>query len=139
MVLFFIPANVAVTLTEKEHWEFWASVAPFRDIEPLPAVAVIIPPQFPDRLFGVDTTKPAGNVSVKPIPVSPVETLLFWMVKVRLVDSFGTIVVAPNAVEIAGGAITLMFVETVTPSIVAVAVSVPAEVALNVAPAVPLD
>jgi hypothetical protein len=41
-------------------------------------VAVIVPPpQLPVKPLGVETTKPAGNVSLKPIPPSVVVVLLF--------------------------------------------------------------
>src|SRR5882724_2341686 len=71
VVLFFVPAVAPFTLIEKVHDVLWASVAPLKDAEPLPATAVIVPPpQLPARPFGVDTTRPAGKLSLKPIPVS---------------------------------------------------------------------
>ena len=57
--------------------------------EKLPAVAVIVPaPQVPVRPFGVEITRPAGSVSLKPTPVRAVVVLLFWMVKVSEVEPF---------------------------------------------------
>ena len=59
---------------------------------------MIVPaPQEPVRPFGVEITSPAGNVSLKPTPVSAVVVLLFWMVKLRLVEPFSGMLAAPNA------------------------------------------
>ena len=70
VVLFFTPTLVAVTLTEKLQPLFSASVAPDRLMTPVPAAAAMVPPPHePVRPFGVDTTIPEGNVSVKPTPV----------------------------------------------------------------------
>jgi hypothetical protein len=78
VVLFLVPAVVPVTLTEKVHELLAAIVAPERLMVPDPAVAVIVPPpQVPVRPFGVETTRPVGNVSVKPMPLSVVPMLLF--------------------------------------------------------------
>ena len=78
VVLFFTPAVVPVTLIENWHWAFCGMVAPAKETEPLPATAVIVPiPQLPARPFGVDTTRPAGRLSVKPIPVRLAVALLF--------------------------------------------------------------
>jgi hypothetical protein len=69
--LFFTPADVPVTFREKVHDAPAVSDAPLRLTELAVAVAVIVPPpQLPLRLFGVATTRPAGSVSVKPMPVS---------------------------------------------------------------------
>jgi len=78
VVLFFTPAVVPVTLIENWHCAFWAIEAPVKDTAPLPATAVIVPPpQLPARPFGVDTTRPAGRLSVKPMPVRFAVGLLF--------------------------------------------------------------
>src|SRR5437660_378242 len=74
VVLLFVPAVVPVTLTENVHDEpapgDAVSVPPDKLIEPLPATAVIVPaPQEPARPFGVETTRPAGRVSVKATPL----------------------------------------------------------------------
>jgi hypothetical protein len=63
--LFWEPSAVPVTLTETEQDELCAIVAPESATLPLPAVAVAVPPQVELRAFGVETTKPAGSVSVK--------------------------------------------------------------------------
>ena len=56
------------------------------------------------RPFGVETTRPAGSVSLNPTPVRAVALLLFWMVKVKLVEPFSGIEAAPNALMMIGGA-----------------------------------
>ena len=72
-------------------------------------MAVIVPPPHePVRPFGVEITRPAGSVSLKPTPVSAVVVLLFWMVKVRLVEPFSGMLAAPNALMITGGEVTVM-------------------------------
>jgi hypothetical protein len=78
VVLFFAPAVVPVTLTEKVHEPLAAIVPPERLIAPEPAVAVIVPaPQLPVRPFGEETTKPAGRASVKATPAAAVVVLEF--------------------------------------------------------------
>jgi hypothetical protein len=78
VVLFFCPAVVPVTFTEKVHELLAARVAPDRLMTPVPAVAVIVPPpQEPVSPLGVEITSPAGKVSLKPIPVSAAVGLLF--------------------------------------------------------------
>ena len=73
VTLFCGPEPVAVTFTVNVQDDDDASVAPLRLTLPDPATAVIVPPpHVPERPFGVDTTRPPGNVSVKPTPVSVV-------------------------------------------------------------------
>ena len=70
VVLIFVPAFVPVTFTLNVHEALPARVALVRLTLPEPAVAVITPPpQLPVSPFGVAITRPAGSVSVKPIPV----------------------------------------------------------------------
>src|ERR1041384_2179987 len=58
-----------MTSTENVHDEFAAIVPPDSVTEPLPAVAVIVPPpQEPIRLFGVATNRFAGKLSVNATP-----------------------------------------------------------------------
>jgi hypothetical protein len=78
VVLFFCPAEVPVTFTEKVHEVLWARAAPVKLITLVPAVAVIVPaPQLPSWPFGVAITRPAGNVSLKLIPDKAWVVLLF--------------------------------------------------------------
>jgi hypothetical protein len=97
-----------VTFTENVQLAFPANEAPDRLITFVPAVAVIVPPpQEPERPFGVEMTRPAGSVSVKPTPVNAVG-LLFWMVKLKLVEPFSGMLAAPNALIMTGAPTTVM-------------------------------
>src|SRR5262249_53737167 len=60
------------------------------------------------RPLGVEITSPAGSVSLKATPLSDVVALLFWMVKVSVVEAFSGIEAAPNALLIVGGATTVI-------------------------------
>lgn len=72
-------------------------------------MAVIVPPpQVPVRPLGVEITRPAGRVSLKPTPVSVVVALLFWMVKLRLVEPFNGMLAAPNDLMMTGGPTTVI-------------------------------
>ena len=86
-----------------------ARLAPDRETEPEPAVAVGVPEQVVVKPLGVATTSPAGRVSVKEIALSVWFTLVLEIVKVRLVVPFSGIVAAPNAFAIVGGLITNRF------------------------------
>src|SRR5437773_260375 len=104
VVLFFVPAVVPVTFTLKLHDALPASVALARLMLPDPATAVIVPPpQLPVSPFGVETTRPAGSVSVKPTPVN-VEALGLVIVKLSEVEPPSGMLAAPNAFTIVGGA-----------------------------------
>ena len=107
VVLFFTPEFVPVTLTMTLQEVLTATVPPLRLILPLPATAVVVPPQVLLRPFGVATAKPAGKVSVKATPFSA--TVLaagLVIVSVRLVVPFTGIVAAPNAWLMLGGVTT---------------------------------
>ena len=67
--LFFTPAVVPCTLTETVQLALAAKVPAERLMLPDPAVAVAVPPQVLFKPFGVATTRPAGRLSVKEIPV----------------------------------------------------------------------
>jgi hypothetical protein len=86
VVFVFVPAELAVTLTEKAQEAFGASVAFARLIVLLPAVAVITPAsQLPVRPLGVETATPAGSGSVNPIPVSG-KAFELVIVKARMLE-----------------------------------------------------
>ncbi len=138
-VLFsWLPAATPTTLTWKLHDSCASSVPPERLIVLPPAVAVIVPPQFPPaRPFGVATASPAGRVSVKAIPVSATglsnagttaeaaKTLGLVIVKVSDVIPPIGIEVAPKAAVMVGGAIpTLRLAVAVLPMTSWVAVTV---------------
>jgi hypothetical protein len=69
---------VPVTFTEKVQDALAASDAPDK-LTALPPWEAVMdpPPQEPVRPLGVETTKPAGRLSVKPTPLSVVVVLLF--------------------------------------------------------------
>jgi hypothetical protein len=115
VLLFFIPAVVPVTSTESVHPVLVARVTPDRLTEPEPAVAVAVPPHVLLRLFGVATTKPAGKLSVNPIPVSVTFAAGLLMVKVSEVVPFSGIELTPNTFAIVGGVATLRFALAVFP------------------------
>ncbi|MDQ6758337.1 MAG: hypothetical protein M3Z32_00560, partial [Acidobacteriota bacterium] len=95
--LFFAPAVVPVTFTEKVHEPLAASVSPVSETVPDPGAAVIVPPpQVPVWPLGVDTTKPNGRVSVKPMPLSVTVVFEFVIVKIRLVLPFRGMVAEPK-------------------------------------------
>lgn len=92
-----------MTFKEKLHESPASSDAPARLMLFDPSVKVMVPPPHaPLKPSGVETTKPAGNVSLNAIPVNP---LAFGLVrlKLRLVLPFNGIWLAPNAVVIVGG------------------------------------
>jgi len=117
VVLFCTPATVPVTFTLNVHDPLAATVAPVRLTLLPPAVAAIVPPPHdPVRPFGVATAMPAGNVSVKPTPLSATAFGAgFVTVKLRLVVPFRGIVGAPNVLVIDGGAITERLADPVPP------------------------
>src|SRR6266700_2434964 len=116
VVLFCVPAAVPVTFTANVQEVLCARLAPLRLITFVACVAVMVPPpQLPVKPFGVETTRPAGKVSLKPTPVSAVPVLLFWIVKVRLVEPFNGMLAAPKALMITGGATTVTLALEVLP------------------------
>jgi hypothetical protein len=107
VVLFFTPELVPVTFTMTLQEPLTATVPPLRLILPLPAMAVVVPPQVLLSPLGVLTAKPAGRVSVKATPFSA--TVLaagLVMVSARLVLPFIGIAAAPNALLMLGGITT---------------------------------
>src|SRR5579884_1047784 len=87
------PAVVPVTFTENVHVVLAFRLTP--DKLMLAPAAVTVPPQVVTNPFGKLTCKPAGNVSVKPMPVNPCVFALFT-VNVRVVLPFSGIVAAVN-------------------------------------------
>jgi hypothetical protein len=116
VVLFLTPAVVPVTFTLNVHDALAASVAPVRLTDEEPAAAVMVPPpQEPVRPFGVETTSPAGRLSVNAMPVS--ERALFGLLIVKLSDVpvFTRMLLAPKAFVIVGGVATVRFAVAVLP------------------------
>src|SRR5258708_10267354 len=109
VVLVCKPAAVPVTLIENVQEELAASVTSEMLIEFDPATAVgVLPQVLPANPFGVATTRPAGNISLKPTPVSEFVVLLFWSVNCKLVEPLSGMLAAPNALMITGGATTVI-------------------------------
>jgi hypothetical protein len=109
VVLFCAPAAMPVTFTLKLHEPLCAIVEPARVTTFVACVAVIVPPpHVPVRPLGVETTRPAGSVSVNAMAARLCVVLLFWMVKVSEVVPFNGIEAAPNALMITGGPITVI-------------------------------
>lgn len=106
VVLFCTPAAVPVTFTLKVQELLAVSVAPDKLITFVFCVAVIVPlPHEPVRPLGVEIIRPAGKVSLNPIPLS--ETLFpFWTLKLRLVEPFTGMLAAPNDLLRLGGPTT---------------------------------
>jgi len=103
------PAAAPVTFAEKVHVAPEASDAPVKLTALLPAAAVIVPPPHdPVRPFGVAITKPDGRVSVNPTPESVCVVLLFCNEKDSEVDPFRGMLVAPNALLMLGGPMTVI-------------------------------
>jgi hypothetical protein len=67
--LFFTPIAVPVTFTDKVQLAEVASVPPVKLTLAEPATAVAVPPQLLVKPLGVETTMPAGRLSVKFTPV----------------------------------------------------------------------
>src|SRR5262249_9742324 len=95
-------AAIPVTSTWKLHDELAAIEPPDKLITPVFCVAVMTPlPHDPLRLFGVATTRPAGNASVNATPVRAI-VLLFWIVKLNEVEPFSGMLALPNALVMTG-------------------------------------
>ena len=107
-LLLYVPGETPVTFIEKVHELPPDKVAPARETVCEPATAVIVPPsELPVRPLGVETTKPAGNVSVKAIPVSATVAFGLVMAKVFVVDPPTPMAAAPNVSTIEGCATKL--------------------------------
>lgn len=125
-MLFWVPADTAVTFTEKVHEALAASVAPVRLTVPVDPVAVIVPPpQEPVSPFGVATVKPAGRLSLNPTPLSAVVVFTFVSVKESDVEPLNGMLDAPKALVIVGGPTTvrLAFAVLLVPALVVVGVT----------------
>jgi hypothetical protein len=77
---------------------------------------VIVPPQVVARPFGVAITRPAGSVSLKPMPVRATVPFGLQMVKVSDVVPFNGTDAAPKAFESVGGATTVIEALEVLPT-----------------------
>src|SRR5258708_21843618 len=126
LVLFLTPPVVPITVTATVQELLIAMVPPVREMRPLAGAAVATPPHVLLSPFGLATTKPEGNVSLKATPVSA--TVLaagLVRVNVRLVVPLSGMLAAPNALPIVGGATTAMLALAVTPLSPSVDVTLP--------------
>jgi hypothetical protein len=101
--LFFVPTLVPLTSTEKEQE---LEAVRFKAAMPIvlpPALAVILPVQFPLRWLGVATTKPGGKVSVAEMLLNVNAEFGFANMKVRDVVPLNGIVATPKLLAIVGG------------------------------------
>lgn len=89
VVLSYSPVKDAVTFAVIVQVEFAVTVPPVRLTEPVPAVAVAVPPQLLVSPFGVATTRLAGNESVNWTPSRSVEGFGLLRVIVRVLTPFG--------------------------------------------------
>jgi len=115
-LLFCAPAAMPVTFSDSAHDPLTAKVAPDKLTEVLPGTAVSVPPHVLVTPLGVDTTSPAGRVSVKATLVSGI------VFKAGLtnandsdVEPFIGMLAAPNVLVIAGGAATVKLAVAVLP------------------------
>jgi len=110
------PAIVPVTFTLNVQEAAPARVAPERLTADEPAAAVMVPPPHePVRPFGVETTSPAGRLSVNAMPVKEDEAFGLLMVKLSEVLPFRRMVAAPKDLVMVGGVATLRFAVAVLP------------------------
>ena len=122
VVLFLAPAAVPVTFTlNVQVPPPWVTVAPDKLITLVPWMAVIVPGRHvPLSPLGVEITRSAGSVSLKPTPVRSVVPLLLVTVKVSEVEPFSGMLSAPNCLLIPGGdttvSIAVLLVAPVPPS-----------------------
>jgi hypothetical protein len=115
VVLFCTPAETPVTFKLMVHEALAARAPPVKLIEPDPAAAVIVPLQVVAKPFGVATCKPAGNVSLKAMPVSASEVFGLLSVKVSEVFAPTRMLAAPKALVMVGGVATVRLAEAVLP------------------------
>ena len=123
-LLLFTPAVVPCTVTETVHDAPGARLELESATEDDPSAAVAVPVHVVLGFPGVATTKPAGRLSVKVIPLSVWFWLVLLTVKVRLVVPFSGIVDAPKLFTMCGGLMTLTVSDAVLPLPASVEVTV---------------
>ena len=105
--LFFNPAVLPVTLTERVHDSPAGRLTPVTLTLEEPAAAVAVPPQELTILGVAATTSPAGRVSVKLTPLNVVEVFGLLMVNDNVVEPPVRIGFAANDLLMTGGATTV--------------------------------
>jgi len=76
----------------------------------------MVPLQVDDTPLGVEITRPAGSVSVNPVPVSDVVVFGLLRLKVSEVEPFNGIDAAPNAIDGTAGETTVRLAFEVFPA-----------------------
>lgn len=105
-----------MTFTDNVQKVFDASVTPERFTNEDPATTLAVPPQVLVRLLGVETTIPAGRLSVKARPVNGMVLAPgLVIVNVNEVEPFNGMPAAPNALVITGGVATARFAVAALP------------------------
>jgi len=108
VTLFFCPLVAPVTVTTMVHDPLAAMVPPVSVIRVTLVLVIAREPVLHAEEVAVVAVRPDGNVSVKPTPVR--ETVFpdgLEMVMVREVVPLSAMLLAPNALEICGGATTV--------------------------------
>ena len=118
--LFFNPAVVPVTSTEKLHVDpavgDAVNVPPDRLMLPLAAVAVIVPlPHDPVTFGGVATTTPDGKLSVNATPLSATPVFGLVMLKLNVLLAFNGMLVGLNDLIMLGGLATVRVADAAAP------------------------
>lgn len=127
VVLTFVPAVVALTLTLTAQVPPIGSEPPVKLMVAAPAGAVKVPPQLFNGDGTESTCSPAGKLSVTATPFSAtVFAAGFVKFRVKVDTPFGATVEGENDLAIAGGAMTVKFaVLLCTPAIGVCAVETP--------------
>ena len=107
VVLVSKPVATPVTFTVMVQVPLIGITPPARITEPVPAVAVTVPPQVLTKPLGLATSKPAGRLSVTATPDRAVVAFGLVMVMVKVVTPFSGITATPNALLIVGGMATI--------------------------------
>ena len=114
-LLFFVPAEVPVTLTETVQEALVANVPAERLTDPAPAAPVAVPPQVSVRLGVAATSNPAGNVSLNASPVNGTAAFGFEMVKLSVLTPFRGMEFGANDLIMVAAVATLKFALAVLP------------------------
>lgn len=116
VVLFWVPAVVPVTFTEKVHEASGLSTAPVRTtLVSAAAAAMVPPPHVPLIPFGVEMASPDGSASAKAMLLRNTLGFGLVIVKVSVVVPFSATETAPNVLVMLGGATTVIVVPYVFP------------------------
>jgi hypothetical protein len=132
VVLFLTPGVMPVTTRLNVQLLPPAIDAPASVIK-LPPLVLSVPPQVSD--VPLVTVNPAGSVSLNATPLSGTVAFGFVIVKLRVVVPFSGIFAAPNALEMVGGATTVIVAVLLVPPVPPL-VALTAPVVLFLTPAV---